>query len=62
MDPCELSVLVSAIANGLYSCLSPLELEVVAAIFVQLGDTLAAMSAQQALLEARRCKPKTGAG
>lgn len=62
MNPCELSVLVSAIANGLYGCLSPLELEVAAAVFVQLGDTLAAMSAQRALLEAGGCKGEAGAG
>ncbi len=62
MNPCELTVLITAIANGLYNCLSPLELEVVATIFEQLGDTLGTLAAQAALLESRCGGMENGAG
>lgn len=50
MDPRELNLFVSAVANGLYESLPPERLAVLAAVFVQLGDTLAAMAAQAAFL------------
>lgn len=49
MDPRELTALVTAVANALYSCMSGPELAVLAAAFVQLGDTLATLAAQEAL-------------
>ncbi len=61
VSPCELAALTTAVANGLYHCLSPLELEVVAAVFVQLGDTLETLAAQAALLEARCGNTENGA-
>ena len=62
VSPGELTALITAVANGLYHCLSPWELEVVAAIFDQLGDTLGTLAAQAALLEARRGNTENGAG
>lgn len=50
MDPRELTALVTAVANGLYNCMSASELAVLAAVFTQLGDTLATLAAQSALL------------
>ena len=50
MDPRELTALVTAVANALYGCLSPGDLAVMAAVFTQLGDTLATLAAQSALL------------
>ena len=50
MDPRELATLVTAVANGLYGCLTAPELAVVAAVFSQLGDTLETMGAQKELL------------
>lgn len=52
MNPQELTALVTAVANGLYGCLSAPELAVLAAVFTQLGDTLETLAAQRALLEA----------
>ena len=51
MDPRELTVLVTAAANSLYSCMAAPELAVLAAVFTQLGDTLETLAAQKALLE-----------
>lgn len=62
MNPCELTVLVTAVANGLYGCLGAAELEVLAAVFVQLGDTLGTLAAQAALREAQCEKQERGAG
>ena len=51
MDPRELTLFVTAAANGLYDSLPPLELALLAAVFNQLGDTLETLAAQKALLE-----------
>ena len=51
MDPRELTLFVTATANGLYNCLSPNELALIAAVFNQLGDTLETLAAQKELLE-----------
>ncbi len=48
MDPRELTALVTAVSNALYSAMSASELAVLAAVFVQLGDTLAAQEARLA--------------
>ena len=50
MDPRELTLLVTSVANGLYDALPAAELAVWAAIFTQLGDTLETLAAQKALL------------
>lgn len=49
MDPRELTALVTAVANALYSCMSGPELTALAALFNQLGDTLVTLAAQEAL-------------
>ena len=54
MDPRELTVLVSAVANALYDCVPAEELAVLAAVFSQLGDTLDTLAAQAMLLQNRR--------
>ena len=51
MEPQELSLFVTAVANSLYESLPPAQLTVVAAVFDQLADTLATLAAQAALLE-----------
>ena len=51
MDPRELTLLVTGVANGLYDQMPALELAVWAAVFAQLGDTLETLAAQKALLE-----------
>ena len=51
--PQELAVAVTAAANVLSERLEADELAVLAAVLVQLGDTLATLAAQQALLQSR---------
>ena len=58
MDPRELAVLVTGVANSLYSCMCAAELAVLAAVFTQLGDTLETLAAQKELLE-QRCGGKS---
>lgn len=53
MDPRELTLLVTAVANSLYDCLPAGELAVLAAVFTQLGDTLETLAAQKELLAAQ---------
>ena len=55
MDPRELTLLVAAVANTLFDCMTADELAVLAAIFNQLGDTLETLAAQAVLL--KNCKP-----
>ena len=50
MDPRELTLLVAAVANTLFDCMSSDELAVLAAVFSQLGDTLETLAAQAAFL------------
>lgn len=52
MDPRELTLIVTGIANSLYGAICKEELSVLAAAFVQLGDTLATMLAQSDYIEA----------
>lgn len=52
VDPRELTLAVTAAANGLYERLPPAQLAVLAAVCNQLGDTLMTLAAQKALLEA----------
>ena len=51
MNPQELTLLISAVANALYENVPADELAVLAAIFNQLGDTLETLAAQAALLQ-----------
>ena len=48
MDPRELTLFVSAVANCLYECMGAEQLAVLAAVLTQLGDTLAAQEARLA--------------
>ena len=51
--PQELAVAVTAAANVVSERLEADDLAVLAAVLVQLGDTLATLAAQQALLQSR---------
>lgn len=51
MDPRELTLFISAIANSLYETLPSAQLAVLAAVLTQLGDTLATLAAQAEFLE-----------
>jgi len=53
MNSCELTVSVTAIANAIANKLSIEETTLLAAIFVQLGDTLATIAAQKTICEAK---------
>lgn len=53
MEPQELTLFVSAVANSLYETVPPERLAVLAAVFTQLGDTLETLAAQEAFLRAR---------
>lgn len=52
MNSCELTASVTAIANTLASKLSIEDTALLAAILVQLGDTLATIAAQRVACEA----------
>lgn len=57
MNPYETSMSVAAIANAIACKLSsPEEIAAVAAVFVQLGDTMETIAAQQALCISRKDK------
>lgn len=58
MNPQELSLFISAVANSLYECVPPAQLAVLAAMFTQLGDTLETLAAQAEALESCRCGKK----
>ncbi len=49
MNPCELTTGVTALANVLASGLSDDELGMTAALFTQLGDTLATIAVQRSI-------------
>lgn len=50
MDPRELTLFISAVANSLYETVPPARLAVLAAVFTQLGDTLETLAAQSTFL------------
>lgn len=56
MDPCGLTMSVTALANAIACDLSDDELAVAAALFTQLGDTLATIIVQRTI-----CKKQNGA-
>ena len=51
MNSLELTSAITAVANAIACKLTPNEIALVASIFVQLGDTLATIAANQALCE-----------
>ena len=53
MTTLELTTAITALANALARERTPSEIALLAGIFVQLGDTLATIAAQQALCEER---------
>lgn len=53
MNSLELTLAVTATANALAEGLSPVEMALLAGILVQLGDTLATITAKEALEEER---------
>ena len=58
MNPCQLTASITAVANALACKLSVDETTLLAAVFVQLGDTLATIATQKALCEAPADKEK----
>ena len=59
MNSLELTAAVTALANAMAVKLSAGELALVAGVFVQLGDTLATISAQKAMDEERNAENMT---
>ena len=56
MNPCELTALVTALANALACRLGDADLNLLALILTQLGDTLGTITAQRACC--RECAQK----
>lgn len=54
MNPCELTAGITAIANALACNLETDEVELLSAIFMQLGDTLATIAAQRNICDSIR--------
>ena len=52
MNSCRLTATITAVANALAQKLSLEQISLLAAVFVQLGDTLATIATQKGLLEA----------
>lgn len=51
MNPCQLTASVTALANTIACRLSNEEISLLAAVLVQLGDTLVTIAAQRAVCE-----------
>ncbi len=51
MNSCELTASITAVANALSCRLNNEELSILAAVLVQLGDTLATISLQRTICE-----------
>lgn len=51
MNPCELTASVTALANAIACHLTLNELNLLAAVLTQLGDTLATIAAQRSICE-----------
>lgn len=51
VNPCELTASVTALANALACRLDENELNLLGAVLVQLGDTLATIAAQRAMCQ-----------
>ena len=54
MDPIAITAVVTAIAASISQSAEPEELPLLAAIFTQLGDTLATITVQKAFLENKK--------
>lgn len=57
MNPCQLTTGVTALANVLACRLSDDGLEIAAALFTQLGDTLAAIAVQRSICNPSKNNP-----
>ena len=51
MHPCQLTAAITAVANTFGNRLTTQELTLLAAVFTQLGDTLATISLQRSICE-----------
>ena len=58
MNSLELTSAITALANAISCKLNASELALIASIFVQLGDTLATIAAQNALCEEQQKEEK----
>ena len=58
MNACELTAAITAIANSIACRLSTEELSLLAAVLVQLGDTLATIASQRTICENMNAKNK----
>ena len=54
MNACELTASVTAVANAIACKLSNEELTLLAAVLVQLGDTLATIATQNSICQTQR--------
>lgn len=54
MNPCEITALVTAFSNILAQNLTENELNLISAIFSQIGDTLDTIAAQKALCSSNK--------
>ena len=52
INPCELTVAITSLANIIASGLTTEEISLISSVFMQLGDTLATIAAQRALCQA----------
>ena len=59
MNTCQLTATITAIANAFSKTLSVEEIGLLAAVLVQLGDTLATIALQRSICEAEKEKIKT---
>lgn len=59
MNSCQLTASITAIANAISSKLSIEETTLLAAVLVQLGDTLATIATQRTLCESKNDKCKS---
>ena len=50
MTPCEIVSFVTAVACSIAKCCDQEEIEIMAAVFVQLGDTLGTIAIQQSIV------------
>lgn len=51
MTPCEITAAVTAVANFISYNFTDAQIDLLGAVFTQLGDTLATISAQRALCQ-----------
>lgn len=51
MNPCELAVMVTALANAIACKMTNDQLTLLASVLVQLGDTLVTIATQRAICE-----------